>query len=952
MASKLIIPLYVDRVGKMLKRTGFSEYYSANTKINLKRGTSYRFHVYFLETNHTTFYSLDSGAVVRISMRKEGVFDENVGVLAVGESSSDPAETGDPYVIDITLNTQELDDYLGVNSTAGDDVVSANVEFGISWTEDGWETKQENNDRVLGFLVNDVNKQGDGTPIPLPTPSDWLSARAVRFDVVQSLTQPQKDRAMANLGMPTNNYLGTSAPTVSDDELDGYSVGSKWYDTVAKEVYLCVDATQGSASWELITLTADDLGSAAFLNATSDGDANPDEVLKTDADGGVTVTSLALRKLALITTDPVEPTSIGETAWSVDEEVPYTLLKDNVKLHHGNDVVYHVDNRSGNTIPKGTPVSYAGTVGSSGKLRIAPWDGTSPASSFMGFTMSDIGTEYTGFVQHFGAIRGIDTSGASSSESWVDGDILYAVQDSASLTKVKPAVGGYAIVAVVINAHASNGTLFVRPSVVPTPEEIGGVVDSDLSSYPQEGKVPVWVNAYKVVLSSYTMADGVYHREELDYNGRPQYVNVRSNNSWIRWSGSQWELYDNLGELAVVAFSNVDSPNVPTTGWVASDGSITVELFATTHGLGEAAFFDVDRSGASVENFKLIRASDPRLSDARTPLAHSHPLEPITVEVTGTLSGPLGPLVQCPPRTVSLLGTAYVNSGKWLSVISAIGSHPNALFNFPDLEGIEEITTLVAGDYPSLKFAVLTTLLPTFGYPTRAAIFPQLVACIAICTFGTTPVTSISCPELLYVRQPMFSNVNFSNCTTISLPKLVQCSSGIGSISSSPMLTTITLPPVGVWKDAGSSSSVNITGAALTQTTVNNLLEHLAYMDGTNGTRLFGSGSTINLSGGTSAAPSNLGSVSTAGSNFVCSGTTCTVNMTNHGYATGDVLRVSGVTTATNANRYAVITVVNANQFTYTITSQTATGGGTATVVRAGASARTLVTRGVTLTTN
>jgi hypothetical protein len=76
------------------------------------------------------------------------------------------------------------------------------------------------------------------------------------------------------------------------------------------------------------------------------------------------------------------------------------------------------------------------------------------------------------------------------------------------------------------------------------------------------------------------------------------------------------------------------------------------------------------------------------------------------------------------------------------------------------------------------------------------------------------------------------------------------------------------------------------------------------------------------------------------------------VNLTSHGYATDDVLRISGITTLTNANRYAVITVVSANQFTYTIASQTTNGTGTATIVKAGASAKALVTRGVTLTTN
>lgn len=122
-------------------------------------------------------------------------------------------------------------------------------------------------------------------------------------------------------------------------------------------------------------------------------------------------------------------------------------------------------------------------------------------------------------------------------------------------------------------------------------------------------------------------------------------------------------------------------------------------------------------------------------------------------------------------------------------------------------------------------------------------------------------------------------------------------------------------------------------------------------MDGTNNTIAFSSGRSVFITGA-SSAPTNLGSTTTAGSNFVGVGTTCTVNMTAHGYATDDVLRISGITTLTNANRYARITVVNANQFTYFIGSQTATGAGTATIIKAGASAKALVTRGVTLTTN
>jgi hypothetical protein len=234
----------------------------------------------------------------------------------------------------------------------------------------------------------------------------------------------------------------------------------------------------------------------------------------------------------------------------------------------------------------------------------------------------------------------------------------------------------------------------------------------------------------------------------------------------------------------------------------------------------------------------------------------------------------------------------------------------------------------------------------------------------------STSVTSLSLPELTYVNN---FTINLGSLTSLSLNSL----EGLGSFTatlplltslsisslrsnntinlSSPFLSTLTLPAPGVWKSSG---GININLGSLNQTTVDTLLNTLAYMDGNNNTSLFGTGKSLTISGGTNAAPSNDGSVnvtlqtSPTLPNISCVGTTCTVNLTNHGYSSGDVLRISGVTTATNANRYAVITVTNANQFTYTITSQTANGGGTATIIKAGASAKTLVTRGVTLTTN
>jgi len=234
--------------------------------------------------------------------------------------------------------------------------------------------------------------------------------------------------------------------------------------------------------------------------------------------------------------------------------------------------------------------------------------------------------------------------------------------------------------------------------------------------------------------------------------------------------------------------------------------------------------------------------------------------------------------------------------------------------------------------------------LTTFSFPSLVSIGTSM----SFVSFAS--LTSISFPALTSVGNATGTSITISSVaalTTLSLPSLATITGGSVSIAAAA-LANVTLPTNGTFKNGG--TTFTISGAALTQTSVNNILQAYASLDGTNGTTSWVN--TLNVSGGTSAAPSNLGSTTTPGSQFVCAGTTCTVNWTGHGYATGDVLRISGITTATNANRYARITVVNANQFTYTITSQTATGAGTATVVKAGASANALVTRGVTLTTN
>lgn len=72
------------------------------------------------------------------------------------------------------------------------------------------------------------------------------------------------------LGLVKNNYSATAAPTVNDDDGDGYAIGSQWYDGTNDNMYHCLDATTGAAVWVQGDIVAADLGSAALSTLIDD----------------------------------------------------------------------------------------------------------------------------------------------------------------------------------------------------------------------------------------------------------------------------------------------------------------------------------------------------------------------------------------------------------------------------------------------------------------------------------------------------------------------------------------------------------------------------------------------------------------------------------------------------------------------------------------------------------
>jgi hypothetical protein len=227
-----------------------------------------------------------------------------------------------------------------------------------------------------------------------------------------------------------------------------------------------------------ISITTNPSADSITINSTGSGDvagpasATDNALVRFDGTTGKLVQNgvitesgtgdlAAVNSLAFDTTPTGSLTTQGQAMWNVDEETVDIQLNGFV-LHVGEHLVFHVKNSTGSPIAKGVPVMFAGTTGNSGKLLIQPWNGTGPATYFMGLTAESLANGDEGFVIAFGKLRGIQTNGGNYSQTWVDGDILYAGNTSGSLTNVAPTTGGIVQVAAVVHAHPNNGTLFIR----------------------------------------------------------------------------------------------------------------------------------------------------------------------------------------------------------------------------------------------------------------------------------------------------------------------------------------------------------------------------------------------------------------------------------------------------------------------------------------------------------
>jgi hypothetical protein len=159
----------------------------------------------------------------------------------------------------------------------------------------------------------------------------------------------------------------------------------------------------------------------------------------------------------------------GTLTWNNSDRT-LDIEQGGVTLQLGQEMHMMVRNATGSTIGNGTFLGFTGVTVGSNRVMVDKFDTTTMDSHMLvGFATEDINNGVNGIVTSFGYVRGLDTRGTSASnmavgdEDWSVGDLLYPHPTApGKLTTVAPTSGFKASVGVITNRHSSQGEIFVR----------------------------------------------------------------------------------------------------------------------------------------------------------------------------------------------------------------------------------------------------------------------------------------------------------------------------------------------------------------------------------------------------------------------------------------------------------------------------------------------------------
>ena len=335
----------------------------------------------------------------------------------------------------------------------GEDPWRRAVDRGYRGTEEEFYTTLGSVEEYATIALESIDITEENKQIILATVTQVAENKVVVEDA-RDIAVEKSDIAKESADAVQVIFLGTkSVDPVVDNQGNPLVVGVMYYNDVIGQLKLWNGTEWTTAAFSAegavfsfnsragaVTLTNSDITIAVGKNLT-------DAIKYSEADKVLT----DVNKVSL-STDTSLIANVGQITWNPNERTADIGLDNNVVLQVGQETVVLVRNGTASSISDGTVVMLTGSIGNSGRLVIAPYDGVSDASLILGIATEPIAAGADGFVTSYGKIRGINTS------MWNDGDVLYVNGSGLATT---PTDMLSMKIAVVVHAH-TNGTLMVR----------------------------------------------------------------------------------------------------------------------------------------------------------------------------------------------------------------------------------------------------------------------------------------------------------------------------------------------------------------------------------------------------------------------------------------------------------------------------------------------------------
>lgn len=157
-------------------------------------------------------------------------------------------------------------------------------------------------------------------------------------------------------------------------------------------------------------------------------------------------------------------------AWNSAEDCLDIFQADGSTLQAGLENYIQVYNNTANTMTNGTVVQFAGVESNETPTILKYVAGPTAVPLYMiGVLTNSIPAGEMGRATILGKVRAVNTTGSDVSETWAQGDILWAHPTIAGkMTKVRPTAPNVATsIAAVLKVGATDGVLLVRPTIWP-----------------------------------------------------------------------------------------------------------------------------------------------------------------------------------------------------------------------------------------------------------------------------------------------------------------------------------------------------------------------------------------------------------------------------------------------------------------------------------------------------